>query len=29
MGPDEAKSFGLIDKIVDKREDVEKISNKD
>ena len=29
MGPDEAKSFGLIDKIVNKREDVEKISNKD
>jgi len=29
MGPEEAKTFGLIDKIVDKREDVEKISNKD
>ena len=29
MGPEEAKNFGLIDKIVDKREDVEKISNKD
>tara|TARA_B100000686_G_scaffold331824_1_gene395842 strand:- start:5155 stop:5739 length:585 start_codon:yes stop_codon:yes gene_type:complete len=24
MGPDEAKSFGLIDKIVNKREDIEK-----
>ena len=29
MGPDEAKDFGLIDKIVNKREDVEKIGNKD
>ena len=28
MGPDEAKDFGLIDKIVNKREDVEKIGNK-
>ena len=28
MGPDEAKSFGLIDKIVNKREDIENISNK-
>ena len=29
MGPEEAKDFGLIDKIVNKREDVEKIGNKD
>ena len=29
MGPDEAKSFGLIDKIVNKREDIENISSKD
>mgnify|MGYP001284638009 CR=1 FL=1 len=29
MGPEEAKNFGLIDKIVDKREDVEKISKTD
>ena len=29
MGPEEAKSFGLIDKIVNKREDIENISNKD
>ena len=29
MGPEEAKNFGLIDKIVSKREDVEKIGNKD
>ena len=29
MGPDEAKDFGLIDKIVNKREDVEKIGNTD
>ena len=29
MGPDEAKSFGLIDKIVKKREDIENISSKD
>ena len=29
MGPDEAKNFGLIDKIVSKREDVEKVVNKD
>ena len=28
MGPDEAKSFGLIDKILNKREDIENISNK-
>ena len=28
MGPEEAKSFGLIDKIVNKREDIENISNK-
>ena len=28
MGPDEAKTFGLIDKIVNKREDIENISNK-
>ena len=29
MGPEEAKNFGLIDKIVNKREDIEKIGNKD
>ena len=29
MGPEEAKDFGLIDKIVNKREDVEKIGNTD
>jgi len=29
MGPEEAKNFGLIDKIVNKREDIEKISNKE
>ena len=29
MGPDEAKSFGLIDKIVNKREDIESIKTKD
>ena len=29
MGPDEAKSFGLIDKIVNKREDIENINSKD
>ena len=29
MGPEEAKTFGLIDRIVDKREDIEKIGNKD
>ena len=29
MGPEEAKDFGLIDKIVNKREDVEKIGKKD
>ena len=29
MGPEEAKSFGLIDKIVNKREDIENISSKD
>ena len=29
MGPDEAKDFGLIDKIVNKREDVEKTIKKD
>ena len=28
MGPEEAKNFGIIDKIVNKREDVEKIENK-
>ena len=28
MGPEEAKNFGLIDKIVDKREDIEDITNK-
>ena len=28
MGPEEAKSFGLIDKIVNKREDMENISDK-
>ena len=28
MGPEEAKSFGLIDKIVNKREDIEDITNK-
>ena len=28
MGPEEAKSFGLIDKIVNKREDIENISDK-
>jgi ATP-dependent Clp protease protease subunit len=28
MGPEEAKNFGLIDKIVDKREDIENIANK-
>ena len=29
MGPEEAKTFGLIDRIVNKREDIEKIANKD
>ena len=29
MGPEEAKNFGLIDKIVNKREDIENISSKD
>ena len=29
MGPEEAKTFGLIDRIVDKREDIEKIGKKD
>ena len=29
MGPEEAKSFGLIDKIVNKREDIENINSKD
>ena len=29
MGPEEAKSFGLIDKIVNKREDIESIKTKD
>ena len=29
MGPEEAKSFGLIDKIVNKREDIENITTKD
>ena len=29
MGPAEAKSFGLIDKIVNKREDIESIKTKD
>ena len=29
MGPEEAKTFGLIDRIVNKREDIEKIGNKD
>ena len=29
MGPEEAKSFGLIDKIVKKREDLENLKNKD
>ena len=29
MGPEEAKTFGLIDRIVNKREDIEKIENKD
>ena len=29
MGPEEAKNFGLIDKIVNKREDIENIRNKD
>ena len=29
MGPEEAKTFGLIDRIVNKREDIEKITNKD
>jgi len=28
MGPEEAKNFGLIDKIVNKREDIEAITNK-
>ena len=28
MGPEEAKNFGLIDKIVNKREDIEDITNK-
>ena len=28
MGPEEAKNFGLIDKIVNKREDIENITNK-
>ena len=28
MGPEEAKSFGLIDKIVNKREDIENINDK-
>ena len=29
MGPEEAKTFGLIDRIVNKREDIKKIENKD
>ena len=29
MGPEEAKTFGLIDRIVNKREDIEKIVDKD
>ena len=29
MGPEEAKTFGLIDRIVNKREDMEKITDKD
>ena len=29
MGPEEAKIFGLIDRIVNKREDMEKITDKD
>ena len=29
MGPEEAKTFGLIDRIVNKREDIKKIKNKD
>ena len=29
MGPEEAKTFGLIDRIVNKREEIEKIANKD
>ena len=29
MGPEEAKSFGLIDKIVKKREDLQNLKNKD
>ena len=29
MGPEEAKTFGLIDRIVNKREDMEKIMDKD
>ena len=29
MGPEEAKTFGLIDRIVNKREDMEKIKDKD
>ena len=29
MGPEEAKTFGLIDRIVNKREDIEKIADKD
>jgi len=29
MGPEEAKSFGLIDKIVTKREDIKTIENED
>ena len=29
MGPEEAKTFGLIDRIVNKREDIEQIANKD
>ena len=29
MGPEEAKTFGLIDRIVNKREDIEKIMDKD
>ena len=29
MGPEEAKSFGLIDKIVNKREDIQSIKTKD
>ena len=29
MGPEEAQTFGLIDRIVNKREDIKKIENKD